>query len=96
MRPSRRATDRTTPDLTRRRLTPREQDIALLVADGLASAVIALRLGLSPNTVRNYITHIRLRLALGSREDLAGWVNARRDPADRSPRLRRTGADTAV
>ena len=93
MRPPRRASDPPTPDRTRRRLTPRELAVALLVADGLDDATIARRLGLSPNTVANYIRRIRLRLALASREELAEWVNVRRDRDSPGVKLRRLEVD---
>jgi DNA-binding NarL/FixJ family response regulator len=53
MRPTRRATDASTLDLSRRRLPPREREVALLVGDGLDARAIAERLGLSPKTVTN-------------------------------------------
>ena len=84
------------PDLTRRRLTTREREIALLVADGLDDMTIAQRLGLSPKTVANYVTRIRLRLVLESREDVARWVNARRDPNNLGTHLRRIEVDTTA
>jgi DNA-binding CsgD family transcriptional regulator len=69
------------PDPARRRLSDREQEIALLVADGLKDIVIARRLGLSISTVRTYIRGIRVRLALDSRAELVAWVAARRRPS---------------
>ncbi|HWC32186.1 MAG TPA: response regulator transcription factor, partial [Actinomycetota bacterium] len=39
-------------------LTPREHDVLRLLADGVSNAEIASRLGLSLNTVRNYIQTI--------------------------------------
>jgi DNA-binding NarL/FixJ family response regulator len=82
------------PDPTRRRLSTREREVALLVADGLDDTMIAPRLGLAPKTVANYITRIRLRLVLESREDVARWVNARRDPDQLGTHLRRLEIDT--
>jgi DNA-binding CsgD family transcriptional regulator len=67
-------------DPTRRRLTDRERAVANLVGEGLPDRVIARRLGLSPKTVRNYVQHIRQRLALGSRDEIAAWVTAQLDP----------------
>jgi DNA-binding CsgD family transcriptional regulator len=85
-----RAAFATTPSV--RRLTDRERQVALLVADGLKDASIALRLGLSPKTVANYVQHIRQRLGSGTRAEIAAWVTARRDPDDPEARLRRVGA----
>ena len=68
--------------------------MALLVADGLDDDAIARHLGLSPHTVESYIRRVRMRLALASREDVALWVNVRRDPDDPGGRLRRIGDET--
>ena len=92
MRPVRRATDPSTPDPTRRRLSAREREVALLVADGLNDGAIAKRLGLSPATVANYITRIRLRLSKASRADVGRWINDRRDRDNSGTQLRRIEA----
>src|SRR6476469_3886062 len=80
------------PDPSRRRLSPREREVALLMADGLKDELIARRLGISAATVGNYVMRIRRRLKLDSREELAAWVRARIDPDDPSGRLRRQHA----
>jgi non-specific serine/threonine protein kinase len=78
------------PDVGRRRLTPREREVALLFADGLALDVIGQRISLSPTTVANYLHRIQLRLGLSSRADIAAWVDDRRTTEDGSGRsLRR-------
>jgi two-component system nitrate/nitrite response regulator NarL len=64
------------------RLTPREREVALLVAAGLPNAEIARRLGLSPSTVGTYLQHIRQRLDLRTRLEIAAWVHAGRSPDD--------------
>ena len=84
--------DATAPYPAVRRLSDREREIALLLADGLKDAVIARRLGLAPGTVGAYISHIRLRLGLASRVEIAAWVQARRDPDDPTGRLQRVEA----
>ena len=81
--------DATEPYPAGRRLSDREREIAFLLADGLTDAVIARRLGLTPGTVHSYIRHIRLRLGLASRAEIAAWVQARRDPDAPTGRLRR-------
>jgi len=43
-------------------LAPREHEIALLIAAGLKTTVIARRLGLAPETVNTYIQNIKGRL----------------------------------
>src|SRR4051812_30135144 len=60
------------------RLTPREHEGAVLVAAGLPNAEIARQLGLSPSTVGTYLQHIRQRLELTSRAEIAAWVHAGR------------------
>jgi DNA-binding CsgD family transcriptional regulator len=48
-------------------LTPREGEIADLIARGLDNSQIAIRLGMSEKTVRNHITHIFDKLGVESR-----------------------------
>jgi DNA-binding CsgD family transcriptional regulator len=52
-------------------LSPREYDIAILVADGLTNRQIAETLTLSPRTVEGHIFRIRTRLGLPNRGELA-------------------------
>ena len=52
-------------------LSPREYDIAVLVADGLTNRQIAETLTLSPRTVEGHIFRIRTRLGLPNRGELA-------------------------
>jgi len=96
MRRRTRASDPTRPSLAgdpaRRRLTAQERDIALLVSDGLSDHAIAHRLALAPTTVATYVRRIRDRLDLTARQDLAVWVNARRDSAHPEAGLRRVDA----
>ena len=78
-----------TPDPAAKRLTPREHEIALLVAEGLDDGTIARRLGITKPTVQIRILHARWRLGLDSRAELVAWVAARLDPTAPEPRLRR-------
>jgi DNA-binding NarL/FixJ family response regulator len=48
-------------------LTARERDILNLIARGHSNATIAARLFVSPNTVRNHITHIFAKLQVADR-----------------------------
>ena len=48
-------------------LTARERDILSLIAQGHSNAKIAARLFVSPNTVRNHITHIFAKLQVTDR-----------------------------
>jgi DNA-binding NarL/FixJ family response regulator len=73
-------------DPSRRRLPPRELQVALLVAEGLKDAEIGQRLGLTASTVSNYVRRIQLRLGLESGAELVAWVNARRNRDDVSVR----------
>lgn len=44
------------------RLTPRQREVLTLIADGLPVRAVALRLGLSEATIRNYVRRILLSL----------------------------------
>ena len=55
-------------------LTPRQQEVAGLVAEGLSNAEIARRLVLTPGTVANHMEHILRRLNLRSRSQVAVWA----------------------
>jgi two-component system nitrate/nitrite response regulator NarL len=52
------------------RLTKREWGVTKLVAEGLRNEEIALKLGISEHTVRNYLCHIFEKLGLSSRVEL--------------------------
>ncbi|TQS21756.1 hypothetical protein FLX08_11215 [Microbispora hainanensis] len=54
-------------------LTPREEQIAALVAEGLSNRQIAERLYLSVRTVENHVTHILVKLGFESRARIASW-----------------------
>ncbi|HEX2196920.1 MAG TPA: PAS domain S-box protein [Actinomycetota bacterium] len=53
------------------RLTARERDVLGLVSDGLGNAEISQRLGLSPQTVKNYVSRILMKLDVGTRTQAA-------------------------
>jgi non-specific serine/threonine protein kinase len=55
-------------------LTAREQQVAALVARGLTNAQIAQRLGMSGRTVVSHLEHIRAKLDLPSRAQVAVWA----------------------
>jgi non-specific serine/threonine protein kinase len=55
-------------------LSPRELEVARLVAQSLTSAQIASELHLSPRTVDNHLAHIFNKLGLSSRLQLATWL----------------------
>ncbi len=59
-------------------LTPRELEVAALVAEGLTNAEIATRMGLAPKTVDAHVEHIRNKLAVRSRTQIGVWAAERR------------------
>ncbi|MDT7743513.1 MAG: hypothetical protein QOE59_2591, partial [Actinomycetota bacterium] len=59
-------------------LSPRETEIAALVADGAGNGDIARRLHLSPRTVENHVRHIMHKTEQSSRTGVAVWYLGRR------------------
>jgi DNA-binding NarL/FixJ family response regulator len=55
-------------------LTPREREVLRLLSLGESNAEIALKLGISTETVRTHVRHILGKLGLGKRQELAGIV----------------------
>jgi predicted ATPase/DNA-binding CsgD family transcriptional regulator/DNA-binding XRE family transcriptional regulator/Tfp pilus assembly protein PilF len=55
-------------------LTPRESEVAALVAEGLSNLQIAERLVISERTVESHVSNILGKLSLGSRARLAAWA----------------------
>lgn len=55
-------------------LTPRELDVAKLIAAGKSNRVICEKLFLSEGTVKNYVTRILEKLELASRTELAVYM----------------------
>ncbi len=58
-------------------LTPREKEVLALIAEGLSSRDIGLRLGMGVRTVETHRTHLRRKLALGSPAALVRFAVAR-------------------
>ena len=56
------------------RLTNRERQVLILVADGKKNAEIVTALGISPHTVRNFITRIFAKLKTSNRADLGAYA----------------------
>ncbi|HKR98952.1 MAG TPA: AAA family ATPase [Candidatus Dormibacteraeota bacterium] len=57
-----------------RLLTPREEEIARMVAEGLTSKEIAAAMHISPRTADNHVQHILEKLEMRSRSQVAAWV----------------------
>ncbi|WP_327731397.1 LuxR C-terminal-related transcriptional regulator [Streptomyces sp. NBC_00487] len=61
-------------------LTPREQEVAALVAKGMSNRQIASSLGRSPRTVHGHVENILAKLGFGSRAQVASWWTANQAP----------------
>ena len=55
-------------------LTPREREVAALLADGLSNADLARRLYISRKTVSVHVSNILAKLGMSSRTEVAAWV----------------------
>ena len=60
------------------RLTGRELEVAALVAEGLTSHAIAVRLSVAPRTAEAHVENIRRKLQVRSRAQIAAWVTEQR------------------
>ncbi|MET7734711.1 LuxR C-terminal-related transcriptional regulator [Streptomyces sp. NPDC005402] len=68
----------TTPDRPQVRLTPREAQVAELVAEGLANQQIADRLVIARRTAEGHVERILNKLGFHTRTQIATWVTAQR------------------
>lgn len=59
-------------------LTPRQREVAALVAEGLTNREIGRRLGIDERSAEGHLERIRLRLGLRSRAQVAAWYVATR------------------
>jgi predicted ATPase/DNA-binding CsgD family transcriptional regulator len=66
--------DRWTQPAPTTQLTRRERDVVLLVTQGLTNRQIAHRLGVSERTVEAHLDHVRTKLDLRSRAQIAAWA----------------------
>lgn len=60
-------------EATRPALTPREEQVAALVAEGLTNREIAQRLGISERTADRHLENVREKLGVSSRARIASW-----------------------
>ena len=56
-------------------LSPREREVAALVARGLTNHQVAASLGLSDRTAAKHVGNILAKLGLTSRSEIARWDN---------------------
>ena len=78
-------------------LTPREQDVVRLVAEGMRNQEIGVALSLSEHTVRNYIFRIFEKLGLSSRVELVLYaLNGENSFGDRPSLSRESAPDAPV
>jgi DNA-binding NarL/FixJ family response regulator len=56
------------------RLTPREDEIAVLIGDGLSNREIAVRLVISQRTAETHVEHILSKLGFTSRAQVGRWL----------------------
>jgi predicted ATPase/DNA-binding NarL/FixJ family response regulator len=69
--------DSTTPPSS---LTPREREIAALIAQGRSNKAIAWELVISPATVARHVANIMAKLGFHSRAQIAVWTTDRESP----------------
>ncbi|MFD6528756.1 response regulator [Streptomyces sp. NPDC060184] len=55
-------------------LTPREQEVVVLLADGLTNAEIASALSISTGTVKTHLSNVQGKLAARNRVEIAAWA----------------------
>ena len=67
--------DQAAAALQRTQLTPREREVARLVALGLTNRGIAHELGIATATATLHVEHIRGKLGFHSRAQIATWVS---------------------
>jgi DNA-binding CsgD family transcriptional regulator len=58
-------------------LTPREREVALLVAEGLTNAELARRLYISPKTAAVHVSSILHKLGVNSRTEVSAALSRR-------------------
>ncbi len=61
-------------------LTPREREIAMLIAQGLSNREIADELVISPATAARHVANILAKLGFSSRTQVASWATRHEPP----------------
>ncbi|WP_430330836.1 alpha/beta fold hydrolase [Rhodococcus sp. ACT016] len=61
-------------------LTPRQLQVAALIAEGMTNRQIAQRLGIEERSAEGHVERIRLRLGVNSRAEVAAWWGRRVSP----------------
>ncbi len=62
-------------------LTPREEEVVRLVAEGMRNRDVAQKLNVSEHTVRNYLFRVFEKLGVSSRVELVLYALSRHEPA---------------
>ena len=60
-------------------LTPREREVAALVAEGLSNPEISQRLGIGEQTARTHVSNVLSKLGVSSRREVAGRLSEKAD-----------------
>jgi DNA-binding CsgD family transcriptional regulator len=58
-------------------LSPREREVAALVARGLTNRQLAAALGIAPRTANRHVEHVLTKLGVHSRAEVAAWATVR-------------------
>jgi DNA-binding CsgD family transcriptional regulator len=74
-------------------LTPRQQEVAILIANGLTNLEIAGALNLSRGSARNIVVQTLHRIGATRRTQVAAWVTGRLHPSSRGSGVLGIGAD---
>ncbi|MBV8714143.1 MAG: response regulator transcription factor [Chloroflexi bacterium] len=77
-------------------LTPREREVATLVADGLSNREIAERLVIAVSTAERHVANILAKLTVTSRTQLATWMlqHGAQKPGQTADHIVETPADS--
>jgi predicted ATPase/DNA-binding CsgD family transcriptional regulator len=67
-------------ETTPSKLTPRERQVADLVAEGMSNKDIAARLVIAQRTAEGHVENVLVKLGFTSRAQIAAWVTDRKEP----------------